>query len=267
MLFHINSHQSAGWLICKYFWSGACSVERALQKFNTASGGTGTLAHHTKTHQSGKAVEEQNVLVRKLGPHGKETITEAAALAVCHDILPFSFAEKREGMTSFAGAIFRAGQATAVSETIDIHDMLPSAKTVREGVRKLSREARSEFSSEILPGALIMGGGMTCDGLSLKIQDKHFYDLTVHFMELGPRCALTGAQSFKIICRTLLLAEATEGETAVAIKRLIEMELQKLYGLSFEHLKERFTFVTDYCATMPKGSGGFCKFKSRGSQP
>jgi len=128
MLCHINSHQSAGWLICKYFWSGACSVERALQKFNTASGDTGTLARHTKTHQSGKAVEEQNVLVRKLGPHGKETITEAVALAVCHDILPFSFAEKREGMTSFAGAIFRAGQATAVSETIDIHDMLPSAK-------------------------------------------------------------------------------------------------------------------------------------------
>jgi len=40
---HLNSHQSAGWMIWKYFWSGGCSLERALQKFNTTR-------RHTKTH-------------------------------------------------------------------------------------------------------------------------------------------------------------------------------------------------------------------------
>jgi len=70
-------------------------------------------------------------------------------------------------------------------------------------------------------------------------------------MGISALCALTGRKPIKIVCRTLLLAEATEGESAAAIRRLIDTELKKLDGVPFDELTKNFTFVTDYCATIP----------------
>jgi len=135
------------------------------------------------------------MMLKKLGSSAKKNICESAAMAVCLFMLPFSLADNRLGMIEFGSAVFQAGPVTSLSDKVDIADLFPSAKSVRQAVQELSEKMRSKFQFEILDGFLRTGGGMTCGGLTLKIQDKHFYELTLHYLEVVAPCALTGKQS------------------------------------------------------------------------
>lgn len=92
---------------------------------------------------------------------------------------------------------------------------------------------------------------MTCDGLRIKLQDTHFYDLTVHFFKFKKNGTLDEQVCGRMVCRTLLLTETVSGETVSDLRLLLSSSLHEKNYSSLSYLCKTFTFVTDCAAVMP----------------
>jgi len=238
------------------FQSGSCSISHALQSFNAGAGGTATLKCHTQRHTVKNKQGGELSLVRKLDSSLKSKIKYSAALAVAIDLLPLNFADNRDGMIDYTTAVFRAGQNKGISDDVDIADFQPSAGAVRSAVTEIAKLMREEFKTSVLEGdALMAGGSMTSDGVTLQLKDKHFHDLTIIFFEFETSGKLLNPVSVRMVYRTLTLVEPLNGETAANLRLLLSTNSQQRYETLFTEMAERFTFVTDCAAVMPNVVG------------
>jgi len=135
-------------------------------------------AIHTKLRHGAQAH-----IPRPISCSQKKLICQSAVYAVCEDLLPFSFADHHPGLTEYTNSVFQAEQATVVSDFIDIPDMMPSKDAMGDAVVPLANKVHKNFKKNILDLAVYFGGGMNTDGLTMKVQDKHFNDLTFHNFE------------------------------------------------------------------------------------
>lgn len=186
-----------------------------------------------------------------MSPTEKSKIVNAASLAVIHGLLPFRFTDKKRGMSVFMKSIFEAGQSCPVGANIDIDDMMPCAKSVKEGVRNIAKKQRLKFRDSDIAKVQNFGGGVSCDGLKQKSTGTKFYDFVVHYIKVGKPSMLTGRRPAWMVSRILLLKEHIFAETAINIRELLRSGLQNEYGVEFDQFMSRFTFVTDCASTMP----------------
>ena len=104
----------------------------------------------------------------------KSRITAAAAIASCDDLLRFSFAENKNGISVFAEALFKAGQDCSIDYKVNVMSALPSGRTVRKAVCELESANRVSFKALLTKRPDTFCGGMSNDGVTMKVQEKHF---------------------------------------------------------------------------------------------
>ena len=248
---HVNTLRSAGWLVCRYAKNGDCPLDRAIQIFKTVQGGTPRLERHTKSHRNGSTAV---CFQRQLPISAKKKVALAAALAVCVDVRPLSFCDGHPEMKDFAQSIFEMGQSVPENEKIDPKSYLPGRTAVTSAVKELSEQLRSNFTSEVQNGLLEYGGAATIDGVHLKVQGKHYFDFTLHFMDIQEKGRFSKVE-FKIRNVTLLVTEAPDHPNAKNIRQCINAALVHKYGTTMDFFTKGFTMVTDSAAIITKVAG------------
>ena len=93
------------------------------------------------------------------------------------------------------------------------------------------------------------------DGVTLKVQGRHYYDFTVHHIHIvRPRNVLE-VPKFGLKTGTILFLEGPEINNAESIRSLIDTHLEAKFGVSFDSLQKKFTVVTDGATVMERVAG------------
>ncbi|KAI0563666.1 zinc finger BED domain containing protein [Gracilaria domingensis] len=251
VLCHLNTKKDAGWLVCSYLISGQCSLHAALKRFDPDQG-TSVLKNHTKLHSEEKRKRTMDAnVVTKVNQTQKKSIIEAAAFAVSAGLLPISFAYKNPGMVAFAKALVDAGRSIPVTTELDIEDMLPSDKAVRESIIRIAKERRERYRVEEPKEVIGLGGGVTSDGLKNDVNGTKYYDFTAHYFKLGSPHVLTKDRPFELVSKMIFLIEHKGGESAQQLRSAFDHALITRIGVELDEFMKNFTFVTDCASNMP----------------
>jgi len=253
ILCHANSYYHAGWLVCPYYRNGFCSATKGLLEFNPSRGGTRKYKNHMNEHK-----DNTNSVVpfsRDLSAVCQTSIIEAAVRAVVLDLRPLSFAENNKGLAEFATAVFKSGQTVPPTVCINMKSILPSKSAVTQSLHLQANLMRAKLADKIKSVQNPMCGAASCDGVSLKLQRKHYYDFTLYFMDIIKPKNLREEVSFGIKNTTILLVEGPDSATAVNIRNTLDVNLKKYYGIGIDTIQETFTMVTDGAAVMASMAG------------
>jgi hypothetical protein len=107
---------------------------------------------------------------RKLGAMAKKALAIAAARAVFLDLRPISFAEPSRGISELAACLFEEGQRMPAAGVPDMMDFLPSAGAVRSSLMEMATAEQKHDREISIPTAMVVGGGMSSDGLKKSAQ-------------------------------------------------------------------------------------------------
>jgi len=242
----------AGFFVCPYVRNGFCPVEDGMFAIDTRKGGTNRFGRHTDVHKKNAGFQ---VVQRQLAEKCRETVSEAAAMAVLMDLRPFGFAENHEGIAKYAEAVFKAGQTVPYGANISPSSYLPSRTAVRNALGRITTQMKNSFALKFESTLKSLGGAVTIDGLHLKLQGRHYYDLTIHHMNIHKKAVVTEGTEFTIKTTTILFLEGPEKPTASNIIQLLDTNLQQQYKITYGDIAKDFTFVTDGAAVMANVGG------------
>ncbi len=110
---------------------------------------------------------------------------------------------------------------------------------------------RKRLLIDIEEGMLRYGGAVTVDSVHLKLQGKHFYDFTVHFMEIDGIGPFENVRS-NIRTMTLFLVEGMNLPNAANIRGSINEALLDKYETTLHKFMRGFAMVTDGAAVMAR---------------
>ena len=94
------------------------------------------------------------------------------------------------------------------------------------------------------------GGTVTIDGLTQKVQGRHFLDFSVHHIHMTKPKSILEKPRFSVISSTVLFIEGTDVSRGANKRALFEEKLGSTYGVDFYLLQETFTIVKDGEASM-----------------
>jgi len=252
VLCYKNSMFHAGWIVCPYILSGFCKSDGLLE-LNAKKGGTNRLSRHLARHETGS--NTQQVRPQDLGPRCRRNISDAAGLAAILDMRPLGFTDNHPGKAAFATEIFKAGQSVPVGITINPKSYLPSRQAVSDAVSRIAADLRKNYAKVLLERVSGLGGAVTVDGVTLKIQGKHYYDFTVHQLSIQKTSGLLAPPTFGIKTSTILFMEGPTVANADNIRGMLESSLEKEYGITLDTIQKTFSMVTDGAAVMAKTAG------------
>ena len=86
---------------------------------------------------------------------------------------------------------------------------------------------------------------MLIDGVTLKIQVRHFLELTLHDIHLQKRKTALERPTFSIISSKILLIEEPDVGSGTNKRAVLQKNLRSLYGVYFNSIQKKFTIVTD----------------------
>ena len=253
VLCHANSSFHAGWFVCPFFLSGFCPIAKGIMLIDTKKGGTNKFGGHISEHQ--RDAGKQTFMSQNLDIRCRKNISRAAAMAVILDLRPIGFTDNHPGIASFAEAVFKAGQSVPSGITINPKSYLPSKYAVTSALTEIGCELRSKFKNVLEKKLIGLGGAVTVDGVSLKLQRRHYYDFTFHHIHVIPSKTVIGNPEFEIKTTTALFLEGPEVPNAQNISSMLENNLQKDYGVEFNSIGKNFTLVTDGAAVMARMAG------------
>ena len=116
-------------------------------------------------------------------------------------------------------------------------------------------EKSKEFALLLREKLASFGGAITIDGVTLKVQRRHYYDFTVHHIHMvRPRNVLE-VPKFGLKTSKTLFLEGPEINNAENIRSLIDTYLEAKFGVSFDSLQKNLTVVTDGAAVMARVAG------------
>lgn len=205
--------------MCPYVRNGFCPISKGLFEIDTKKGGTNRFGRHITEHEKGSGKETR--LVQELPSKCRQEIADAAALAVVLDVRPLGFAENKSGMEAYAGAVFRAGQSVPNGVVISSKSYLPSRTAVNSSVSRLANDLRKMFAARMERELKRIGGAITIDGLSLKLQGRHYYDFTLHYISIQKPKTVVDAPKFGIETSTILFLEGPNVASAENIRSML----------------------------------------------
>lgn len=94
-----------------------------------------------------------------------------------------------------------------------------------------------------------IGGGISCDGVKIEETGKKYYDFVVQFIDIGRMDPSSRRRTWRIKTKVLFIARCSGSESAESLRGLVDNSL-KVYNTCVDHLRDRFTFVIDFAATM-----------------
>lgn len=86
-------------------------------------------------------------------------------------------------------------------------------------IQELAVNVRKDFATGF-DNFLTIIGGMITDNVTMKVHDKQFYDLTLHYFLVEKSISLFSS-NVSVNFRTLLLIEVEEAQTAAGIRSLL----------------------------------------------
>ena len=223
-------------------------MKKALHQFKTGQGSTTELARHTKAQKSSSSTV---LFLISLPVYSKMKVAQAAALIVALDISPLSFCDKHPGMRKFAKTIFELGQTVSVSERINLKYYLPGRTPVKSGVGEISKFLRQIFAAWIERKCLKYEGAVSVDGVHLKVKGRHFYDFTVHYVEVDTKKSFD-EPVFRIRNLTLLLVESPPVPHTRNTRDALNIALLEKYEIGLDYFLKFFTMSTDRVAVMAR---------------
>lgn len=262
VLCHKNTLRCAGWLLCKFVLTGGCPLRSGLIQFSVSAGGTGKFDRHMMNHSKPSI----NTFPRILPPGGRSKVARAAAIAVALDHRPISFTDKKKGMSIFAETLFKAGQTFSCNDNIDPASLLPCAKTVTKELEKLAEEVHYGVRMTVLPRFIASGGAITTDGTTLKVQDKQFYDMTLHYICVRNAGRVREPVELKLECHTIMLKEKTGAGNAQSLRALLNDGIM-VYDKTLIDITKNAALVTDCASVMARVAGSSVSSQFSNSDP
>jgi len=249
----VGSYRHSGWLVCPYYRNGFCSATKGIIQFNPSKGGTQRYKTHIDEHKN--STTSNTPFSRDLSAVCQRSIIAAAARAVVLDLRPLSFAEKHAGIAEFASAVFQSGQTVPPTIGVNIKSILPSQYAVTQSLHDQAQVLRTKLAEKMTSATRMLSGAASCDGVTVKLQRKHYYDFTLYYMDIKKPKTLTEEVSFCIKNVTMLLVEGPHSATAANIRDTLDVNLHKYYGFGIDTIQRNFTMVTDGAAVMASMAG------------
>lgn len=181
-------------------------------------------------------------------------LARAAAIAAAMDFRPLSFTDNKDEMAFLLESVFKLGQSILADDYIVVKSYIPKKDTVKHELQQHAKETRAIYMSKFLARHMALGRAMSVDGLTLKIQGKHYYDLTLHYFVEKP-CIGPNGSTFVLKNDTRLLQLGPANSNAENIRANLKHGLSRSYGLSLDDLSKTFTMVTDGAAVMARAAG------------
>ena len=250
VLCHENSRFNAGWFICPFVLSHHCPVSKGVLPLDTKKGGTNRFGNHWRTHE--KLRSENEPVQQMLDGRCREAISRSAAMAVMLDLRPLSFAEDHEGIAAFAESIFKAGQSIPYGVPVNRKSYLPTRSAVNTALTGLVEEWREKFTLQLKSNLMSLGGAVSVDSVTLKVQNRHFLDFTVHHLTISEGRTVLERPSFTIQSSTILFLESPDVASGQNMRSCIDEKLRACYGVDFNSIQKQFTIVTDGAASMAR---------------
>ncbi len=116
-------------------------------------------------------------------------------------------------------------------------------------MKYISSSLRQKFIAGAQNGLLKYGSAVTVDEVHLKVQSKHFYDFTLHFVRLQRKGPFQDV-SFEVRTVTLLLVQGPDEPSAKNIRACPGNALIAKYEISLESLTKDFIMVMGSAAVM-----------------
>lgn len=140
----IGTLANSVWMVCDYVKHELCDLSSGIRKYCPKIG-TSHLIMHIKIHKYHEASS-----VTKVPRDVKDYIMNSAALACVVHNLPYTFCQNKPAIIQFCRTLVKIGQRYPVSIAVDVKDVLPSAKRVRNKVRELAAQKRERFTKNDL---------------------------------------------------------------------------------------------------------------------
>ncbi len=250
VLCHENSKFHAGWFVCPFVLTHHCPVNKGVLPLDTKKGGTNRFGNHWRTHE--KLPVKSEPVQQMLDGRCREVISRSAAMAVILDLRPLSFAEEHEGIATFAESVFKAGQTIPYGVSVNRKSYLPTRTAVNTALTNLVKKWREKFSVHLKSSLMSLGGAVSVDSVTLKIQNRHFLDFTVHHLTIAEGRTVLERPSFTIKDSTILFLESPDVASGQNMRSCIDENLRAYYGVDFNSMQKQFTIVTDGAAAMAR---------------
>ena len=112
--------------------------------------------------------------------------------------------------------------------------------------------SRISFRKYLKNHLMTSGGAVSIDDVTLKVQDRHFLDITLHHIHIRKGKTVLERPRFSIISSTALFVEGPDVGSGSSKHGIFDENLRWLYGVDFTSIQKQFTFVTDGEASMAR---------------
>ncbi len=153
-------------------------------------------------------------------------------------------------MVAFARAVFKAGQRTPLGVAVTEKSYLPSHTIVSSSLSELAEAYHTNFAKQLPFLLASVVGAISIDGVTLKLQSRHYIDFTLHHIEDAREKNFSSAPQFSIQTSTLLFLKSPDSATSVNLRNHLDNELRLHYGLDLDFIQRNCTVVTDGAAAM-----------------
>lgn len=90
---------------------------------------------------------------------------------------------------------------------------------------------------------MLGGEAVTVDGVVLKEQNRHFYDFTLHHVEIKKGRTVLEQPEFNITATTILFVGGPEVSTAANLRRSLSDFIILTYGVNFDCIKKHLLLL------------------------
>ena len=129
-----------------------------------------------------------------------------------------------------------------MSERINPKCYLPGRIAVTSAIGEINKSLRQKFAAQIESKCLKYVDAVSVDGVHLKVKGKHYYDFTVHYMEVDTK-KLFDEPVFRICNLTLLLVGSPPVPNARNIRDALNIALLEKYEIGLDYFLKFFILI------------------------
>ena len=113
-------------------------------------------------------------------------------------------------MAAYTKTAFEAGQSTDLGIYVNEQSYLPSRTAINVSIKEILERERTKFAEDL--GLILknVGGAVSIDSATLKIQGRHYIDFTLQYVEVIRQKDVVSAPKFKIQSKTILFVESSD---------------------------------------------------------
>lgn len=128
--------------------------------------------------------------------------------------------------------------------------MMTSDRAITERVSRGNTTLRHNLPTSLTDLTLIIGGGITSDGLKQRFQRRKYIDLVINYFNVPSRYFMTIKQTVTRQNKVIKMEEHSGPESIADSRSFLDDGFQKRFGINFNALLRNFKMVTDCARTI-----------------